>query len=398
MGGTKRQFTNLYNKFSLRFKKPINEVLNLMEQSFTNEDFINQFINIYAYLWDELKDEYSFWKLKNDELLRYGKKSRYDFPVAELFLIQKSYHALKKTRRFHSLNSPVSSIERNDLKAKLIEENLIWSQNKFKKKEEKLKLTQETNPDFIQKYMDRYFAINKNTQDAINEKLEIIREIGNYKTTATIQFLHTVNAVELNFELKQKAVSLLQKMNETVILRRKNKGKKTDYINAGYNINDSPDSLIEKLYDNMRDLESVKKFDVFISHSSRDTDELILFFKKLNSLNLHIYIDWVNDKYALKRELLNVNTANVILQRLNKSTALICYLTSTSIQSQWVIWEVGYFNGLGKPICIYNPDGIPIPIFFNIYPRLIETDSVLCVETGDKIICLHDWVAKSTVH
>ncbi len=81
-------------------------------------------------------------------------------------------------------------------------------------------------------------------------------------------------------------------------------------------IEETPDILIEKIYDD--NLEKIKDFDIVLSHSSNDRENVIHLYKLLNSQNLNVYIDWVNDKYALKRSLLNRNTANVVIQRLNK--------------------------------------------------------------------------------
>lgn len=74
-----------------------------------------------------------------------------------------------------------------------------------------------------------------------------------------------------------------------------------------------------------------------------------------------MYIDWVNDRYALKRNLLNFNTANVILQRLNNSKGLIYFHTKSSMDSQWTAWEIGYFHGLDKIICVFNLTNLVLP-------------------------------------
>jgi hypothetical protein len=131
--------------------------------------------------------------------------------------------------------------------------------------------------------------------------------------------------------------------------------------------------LIEKVYE--ENLEQIKDFDIFLSHSSSDRKNVILLYKNLNHQSFHVYIDWVNDKYALKRNLLNKNTANVIIQRLIKSKVLIYFHSEASLKSQWTPWEIGFFHGLGKQIFVFNPNKIELPSFLQVYTTLHFNDS-----------------------
>ncbi len=399
MGDTKRQFNNLYNKFSSRFRKHFDSLSNLMKPGFTDKEFIDEFKILYPYLWAEIETEYAFWKSKNDIIIKYGKKSRFNFPNPENFILTKSFHLRQKMRNQQLSQEYLSDEERKRLKDALIQESQIKLQKKQQKESEKLRLTQEVEPGFLSLIIDKYFKLTEKSQEVINTKLEIIREVGNYKSQQSKIFLQKVNAKEQNFELKQVAMKHLQDMGERVILRRKKQGKKKQYMEVGYEITDSPDNLIEKLYDTMQHFEATKEFDVFISHSSLDKENIIEFYKKINQLGLHIYIDWVNDKYLLKRDLINENTAKAILHRLSKSKLLISYITEASINSQWTPWEIGYFNGLGKPILIYNPENIAMPVYLNIYPKILQNENVFFVQdtnTGN-LVKLKEWIIKIAV-
>lgn len=54
----------------------------------------------------------------------------------------------------------------------------------------------------------------------------------------------------------------------------------------------------KRLYIN--DLEKIKRFDIFVSHNSRDEEKIIEFYKKFNKKGQVVYIDWINDKYDLR--------------------------------------------------------------------------------------------------
>jgi hypothetical protein len=359
-----------------------------MPIGFSDSDYVDIFKKLYEYLWIDIEREYSYWQKKNNKIIQIGKKSRYNFPKPENFILQKSIHIRK---RYNDGNqNKIKEKERQDLIAKLEEQNQIKLEVLRNKEAENLKYTQEVELEFIQNFIDKYFILKNISQDVINEKFEIIQEVSKYKNKKTIQFLQKINANEQNFSLKTEAFKYLQQMNEKVILRRKRNGKKRNSTEVIYEITDSPDILIEKIYSDS--LENIKEFDCFLSHSSNDSAKIIQLYKQLNRQSLHVYIDWVNDRFALKRNMLNFNTANVILQRLNKSKGLIYFHSKSSINSQWTAWEIGYFHGLNKKICVYNPSRLKVPEFLKIYPTLIEKGDELYIQNKKEDINLYDWL------
>ncbi|KKR96941.1 MAG: hypothetical protein UU48_C0021G0006 [Candidatus Uhrbacteria bacterium GW2011_GWF2_41_16] len=390
MGGTKRQFVNMYVKFTQRFKKPFDSIAKLMPINFSDNEFLKCFKTLYEYFWIDIEREYSYWEKKNDDLIHYGKKSRYDFPKPEEFVLKNSVHVRTKYRNNHKTGVILPKEEQEMLYIRLSNHNQIKLNSKKNKEFEKLELVQEIEPKFVQEYINKYFCLRNISQDIIDEKFKIIREIAKYKADKTVKFLQKVNAKETNYSLKQEAFKSLQQLNEKVILRRKKMGKKKESVEAIYNTTDSPDNLIEKLNDNT--LEKIKSFDVFLSHSSSDRKKVILLYKNLNSKKLHVYIDWVNDSDALKRNLSNRNTANVIIERLKKSKMLIYCHTEASMKSQWASWEIGYFHGIGRQIFVFNPDNFELPDFLKVYPKLIEKDSEYYIENKSEKITLNNWI------
>ena len=67
---------------------------------------------------------------------------------------------------------------------------------------------------------------------------------------------------------------------------------------------------MKRLY--VDELEKIKEFDVFISHNAEDENIIVEFYKKLNQRGYVAYIDWVNDKFDLKRQWCNASTVQVI--------------------------------------------------------------------------------------
>lgn len=140
----------------------------------------------------------------------------------------------------------------------------------------------------------------------------------------------------------------------------------------------------------------MKKFDLFLSHSSFDSELLLSLKSVLNHSNVNVYVDWVSDRNALKRELTNVNTANTIVERLKSAKALLYIHTEASQNSKWTPWELGFFHALKGKICIYNPDNIEKAPYLDIYPTAVLEGDKLLVETKEKKISIKEWIEQQT--
>ena len=142
--------------------------------------------------------------------------------------------------------------------------------------------------------------------------------------------------------------------------------------------------LMKRLY--VDELEKIKEFDVFISHNSQDEDKIVEFYKKLNQNGYVAYIDWVNDKFDLKRQWCNASTAQVIKERIKQSKVFILFLSKSTLKSQWCPWELGYADALGKKICVfqYDYDRKSAPQFYEGYPR-VYVDDKIWVEDEERI-------------
>lgn len=373
MGKTRRQFNKVYIDYKKRFKKPIMEVAQLMPNDFTDEYFVNKFKQLYPDLWYDLNKQYNFWRKKNEYIISKGKKSRYNFRKPYNFILDCSHYIriqLRKNTNRVILNR--DQMDEMESKIKLKSEAKL---KKRKNKEKKfLKYIQEIEPSYMQDFITAYYK----THD-LHKKLEIMRELSKYKSNEIIKFFYTINANTRNYSLKQEAMKYVQGIDEPFYLRRKKKGKKTYIDNEKVYNEVSPEILEKHIY--IDNLEKIKTFDIFISHNSRNEDEVINFYKNLNKNGYVVYIDWINDKYHLKREWCNKSTAEIILARIKQSKVFILFLTEESLNSQWCTWELGYADALGKKVYIFDKisNNKNLLEFYNKYEKFTKMNDILTI-------------------
>ena len=372
MGKTARQFNKIYIDYKKRFKKPIQQVLILMPLTFSDDDIVNTFKELYPHMWDDLNKQYNFWHNKNMVLLRYGKKSRYNFRKPYNFILDCAYYSANKLRK--DKNRII--LEKDEVEN--LKNEIKWiSKTRFDKKKQKiddgLRFIQEIEPQYTSFFIDKYF----NTYD-LHQKLEIMRELSKYKSSTITEFFYKVNSCTRNFSLKKEAQNYIQSIGLPFMLIRKKKGKKNYIDNEIVKNNSGPEVLKQRLY--VDDLEKVKRFDVFISHNSNDMNQIVELYKKINTKGYVAYIDWVNDKYDLKREWCNASTSEIIKLRIRQSEFFIIFLTESTFKSQWCPWELGYADALDKKIYVYispNFKNRDIPILYRGYTEIKSVDEII---------------------
>ena len=372
MGKTARQFNKTYINYKKKFKKPVQEVMKLMPYTFSDNDIVYTFKELYPHMWDDLNNQYNFWHNKNMYLIRHGKKSRYNFRKPYNFILDCSFHIAKKLRE-NKNRIILEKEEVKNIKNKIKQK----SEYKFNKKKQKiegiLNFIQEIEPKYIVFFINKYFK----THD-LHEKLEIMRELSKYKSMNIIQFFYKVNSCTRNFSLKEEAQKYIQSIGLPFMLRRKKKGKKNYIDNEIVKNNSGPEVLKQRLY--IDELEKVKKFDFFISHNSKDMKQIIELYKNINMKGYVAYIDWVNDKYDLKREWCNALTSEILKLRIQQSKIFILVLTNSTFQSQWCPWELGYADAIGKKIYIYTLlqfKNLDMPEFYKSYPIIENIEEII---------------------
>ena len=315
------------------------------------------------------------------------------FPYPTTFLKQVAAHKIKFIRRQHNLGNCLSIDEQNKKSKILLAKCKEKISTRNNKREENLLLTQTIKPDYANFFIASYFDSKHHDPLDVNRRYAVLKEASLYKCPETIKFLHKVNASERNYTLRHYAFTILQKFAIPEVRFRKNrKGKKKPGDTIIPNEIDTPEELLKQIYNSQ--LEQMKSFDIFLSHSSIDKDELLKLKVILNCSKINVYVDWVNDRNALKRELTNVDTAKVIIERLKVSKSMMYVHTEASLSSKWTPWELGYFHALNKKICIYTPDcNVTKPPYLDIYPKANVKDGsfVILLSNGEEQ-SLNEWL------
>lgn len=83
------------------------------------------------------------------------------------------------------------------------------------------------------------------------------------------------------------------------------------------------------------------KYDVFVSHSSRDEEFIrkVLLFLRYSKGGIEGYVDWQDPDMEHET---NGQTAADLKDRIKDSKKVIYVVTSESLKSVWCSWEIGY--------------------------------------------------------
>lgn len=330
----------------------------------------------------------------DEGLVRKGFPKRYYFPSPNNYLKKISAPQINKIRKLHlSPSFVIDEEKRKAIRENLQKECVQKVAKRNNKLQENLTYIQFTTPEYSNYYIDAYFKSKKSNPIDVDTRYAVLMEASKYKSPATIKFLHRVNASERNFNLRNFAFLTLQKFGiKEVRLRKNRKGKKRLEDTVTPLKIETPDDLLDFIYNSQ--LEQTKMYDLFLSHSSLDSALLLEMKAVLNSDDLNVYVDWVCDRNSLKRELTNVNTAKVIIERLNTSKALLYIHTSASLNSKWTPWELGYFHALKNKICVYYPEMLEeVPPYLEIYPAAQLKDGRFYVKDNfGEDMSLKEWI------
>lgn len=123
-----------------------------------------------------------------------------------------------------------------------------------------------------------------------------------------------------------------------------------------------------------------KKYDIFLSHSSKDA-EIILGIKGiLEDLGYSVYVDWVDDP-QLDRGNVSKSTASKLRERMRASKSLFYVTTDSAVKSKWMPWECGYFDGFREKVAIVPVQKYPQSNKFDgqeylgLYPYALKNDN-----------------------
>ncbi|WNS42046.1 toll/interleukin-1 receptor domain-containing protein [Paenibacillus sp. MMS20-IR301] len=338
---------------TMRINKTISRILrrlsDVLPYNYSAETLLELFQDLYPREWMELDQRYHQYKKKDAFLSKNGKKIRYkpDPPREHFLNLPKVKHMISKGAiAKHKANFDKNGYQQRLDNYKAKRQSAIQSRNKKIAKANEL--IQNVEP----LYIDAFIAAYHKKGISIDGKLEIFKELQKYKSRKVIEFFYKLNDSERNNQIRNMAFKHLQSTGSYAKLRKHYKGKKKEYMTERSQFYMTPLDLLNRIESN--NVQNKKVYDVFISHSYKDSAIIKKIMKAFNKHSLNVYCDWTSDNDFLKRELVSEYTKVVLQKRLEQSRNLVFVKTKNSIESDWVNFELDYFNNLGKSIFCIN--------------------------------------------
>lgn len=85
-------------------------------------------------------------------------------------------------------------------------------------------------------------------------------------------------------------------------------------------------------------------YDIFLSHSFLDKDEVKGLYLELTDLGYSVYVDWIVDP-NLDQSNVTKESAELIRKRMKSSRSLLLAISTNAEMSKWIPWKLGYIDG-----------------------------------------------------
>lgn len=96
---------------------------------------------------------------------------------------------------------------------------------------------------------------------------------------------------------------------------------------------------------------AIKTYDIFLSHSTNDSEKVAGLKLLLEDMGYSVYIDWIEDP-QLNRANVTKATAAVLKGRMHTCRSLFYAFSENSSGSKWMPWELGYFDGIKQKAAV----------------------------------------------
>ncbi|MFT3911059.1 MAG: toll/interleukin-1 receptor domain-containing protein [Ferruginibacter sp.] len=151
---------------------------------------------------------------------------------------------------------------------------------------------------------------------------------------------------------------------------------------------------------------SRSSFDIFLSHSYVDKEDVQALYDQLTDMDFSVYVDWIVDPH-LDRTNVTKESATLVRKRMKSSASLLLAISPDAILSKWVPWELGYVDGNTSRCAIIpvsknvNPPktfkGVE---YLQLYPyikhaRVGALDEVYVIESSNNYTSLTNWINKN---
>ena len=349
-GVVKRKYDHESFLISKNISQSLKKIAEILPQNYSRQDLVNAYIKYYPFEWQKLVERQQNYKQKDIFLIsnkknrRYNPKSEYGF----FFSVPKVKHLLSEGMKSkHSINFDEESvsIKRNDFEHK----RMIANEKTTSRIAEAKINAQNVTPTYLKYYIKAYHKKGITTE----EKLIIVKELSKFDTEDVTIFFRKLNDSEKNDMIRRISYEHLVNFGHYVKLRKGFKGRKKEYQTEKASLEEvKPEDLYSRLKTHA--INSRQRYDYFISHSSKDKKRVREVISKLNLEGSICYCDWSIDDIFLKRENVNDYTRDVLKVRMQQSNKLLLVRTKNSAESEWVEFELNYFEQLGKPIYEIN--------------------------------------------
>lgn len=334
---------------TMRINKNLSQILrrlsDLLTYNYNADTLLQLFQELYPREWNELNQRYHQYKKKDDFLLKNGKKIRYKpKPPKQHFL---SLPKVKNMLSEGTIAKHKANFDKHGYQEKL-DKFKAKRQSAIQSKLEKLAKANELIQNVEPLYIDAFIAAYHKRGISIDGKMEIFKELQKYKSNKVIEFFYKLNDSERNDQIRNMAFRHLQETGNYVKLRKNFKGKKKNYMTETSQFFMTPFDLLNRIQSNT--VQSKKVYNVFLSHSYKDSAIVKKLIKALNKHSVNIYCDWTSDNDFLRRELVSDYTKVVLKKRIEQSKNIVFVRTKNSLESDWVGFELDYARELGKPI------------------------------------------------
>lgn len=161
-----------------------------------------------------------------------------------------------------------------------------------------------------------------------------------------------------------------------------------------------------KLFTESRQIET--GFDIFLSHSFLDKEEVEGLYLELTDFGFKVYVDWIIDPH-LDRANVTKESASFIGNRMKTCKSLLLAISTNADTSKWMPWELGYMDSKTSKCAIIPvskeailPKSYKGVEYLSLYPfiKKLPTDKLInklwIIEESQKYVVFDDWFHKNT--
>lgn len=364
-----------------KIKKPFKRLKELAR----GKSIIDLFKYCYPNLWRDVCDYHEDMVQWNAARLNKRRRAIYTF------LSPEQYIDSRLPIKVGSISGHGKTQEEIDvITATIREQSLKKLRTRESKDFKRERYIQHTKPFYASQHIEMYYDVRKQHPEDIDSRYLIIHELAKYKCEDTIRFLKTLVRCEKNLHLQHFAWQKLNELGVTGVHKGRRKEKKKAMHIERYVPLQTPQELLKAIYNSP--LEQMKHYDLFLSHSYKDKEKLVELKDTLNAIGLNIYMDWVNDRDELMRNLSCKETAKVITERIRCSKAILYVHTESSLESKWAPWELGFAYALNKPILVYRPEVTRNdPEYLQLYTPVKISKGRIIID-DDKETQINEWI------